>query len=803
MNFNIVFFIIINFSDHEYEPIGEPIQQYINDPMNYTEDEGAVGGVDESRLLTIPSLNNEDNISAQDFQDDIESRFFSNKIEHIADNKENVVHQENIADEAVIIDESPVKRDVPQGKKRNIISSAQESGKNLQKKIKAQAGMLKSSINNKMKRKPKETPVAVEVASVEEPSIEEEIIETELDKFIVQEVQEVVRPTETTPKPKRTIKMPKMSRPDFTKNIGKPSLPKFKKPQFKKPELPKMPDMKMGEKFSNLRRLGRSKSMKEPSVNTTDTTSFATTPEDEPMTSQPTKKKFDFGTYPRLLKDKFKRSKTTDRGDRSVRADTPPIMEFTKVSKTALNRGPVASRWHDYDAESGKYKQFDSDTELERESSIERRMRLDYERNLEEEEQFEDARRLISQEQRQLEEMDRENQEIHQMAQQEKQRKQYIERQESDVNSEDDKMLWSGTLNKDAKLDFEDEPNALTISDEYKYNIDDYTTGEINRSTTPQTNQETQSSGSSGTRRRRGVLEEVDDDEYFTRDRGNLNENIRLGDYISSAIKEGLSSPEDNALAHMGEFDDYYHDDEEEQEVPEAPMRSLKSRKNKKSRGETEEFANEMSERERQYDEEAENANFYKTFPPHRPIRKQKKSYREDDDEDEEEIDIDDVSREVPYNISELVQEMSNNQMFYHQQVSKEPQSSEMMHHEDIEHQEFMRTNLPVPPTPPRRRKKVRGMPVKNTENFYDADLQKAPPIPIKLNKDVILSQVLIKNSLIIVYFLITDNCLSNGARICSIGTRRTFYNTNNNTPAYTFSFSNIQLHFGRCRFIP
>ena len=741
----IFLFFLITFSDHEYEPIGEPMQQYINDPMNYTEDEGA-GGVDESRLLKLPTFNNEDNISAQDFQDDIESRFFSNKIEPISDNKENVIHRENIVQEAVIIDENPVKRDVPQARKRNIISSAQESGKNLQKKIKAQAGMLKSSINNKMKRKPKETPVAAEVASVEEPSIEEEICETELDKFKVQEVQEVVSPIETTPKPKRSIKMPKMTRPDFTKNIGKPSLPKFKKPQFKKPEMPKMPDMKMGEKFFNLRKLGRSKSMKEPSFNTTDTTSFATTPEDEPMTSQPTKKRFDFGTYPRLIKDKFKRSKTTDRGDRSMRADTPPIMEFTKVSKTALNRGPVASRWHDHDEESGKYKQFDSDTELERESSIERRMRLDYERNLEEEEQFEDARRLISEEQRQMEEMDRENQEIHQMAQQDKQRKQYFERQESDVNSEDDKMLWSGTLNKDAKLDYEDEPNVLTLCDDYKYNIDDYATGEINRSTTPQTNQETQSSGSSGIRRRRGVLEEVDDDEYFSRDRGILNENIRLGDYISSAIKEGLSSPEDNALAHMGEFD-YYHDDEEEQEVPEAPMRSLKSRKNKKPRAETEEFANEMSERERQFDEEAENNDYYKTFPPHRPTRKQKKSYQDDDEEYEEDIDLDEVSRELPYNITELVQEMSNNQMFYHQQVSNEPQHSEMLHHDDIEHQEFIRTNLPVPPTPPRRRKKkVRGMPVKNAENFFDADLQKAPPIPKKLNKDVTFSQECVMN---------------------------------------------------------
>jgi len=44
------------------------------------------------------------------------------------------------------------------------MTSAQESSKNFHKKIKAQAGTLKTSLTNKIKKKPKEKPVAVEVA---------------------------------------------------------------------------------------------------------------------------------------------------------------------------------------------------------------------------------------------------------------------------------------------------------------------------------------------------------------------------------------------------------------------------------------------------------------------------------------------------------------------------------------------------------------------------------------------------------------------------------------------------------------
>lgn len=637
-------------------------------------------------MLRSPTEDSGDNISAQDFQNDIENRFFAQETGPIAKNGSHASHQENTFDEAVIIDEEPVKREVP--RKRNFMTSAQEQSKSFHKKIKAQAGMFKTSLNNKMKKKPKEKPVAVEVAQeVDEPSAD---ADTHVEIETIETVH--VQSSEAAPKSK-AFKMPKM--------------PKFKKPQFKKPEMPKIslpdrPEMKMGERFSNLRKLGRSKSMKEESA-ATDSTSF-TTP--EVATAEPTKKRFDFGTYPRLIRDKFKRPKLPERSDQSVRSDTPPVLEFTKVSDTFLQRGPVASRWPEYDQDSGKYQQFNSESDLDRESSIERRMRMDYERSTEEREDFEIVKRLMNEEQRQLDEMDRENQEIHLMAQQERFKKPAVERQESDVGSEEDKMMWSGMPNKDIKDDFE-EPNALRFDDGYKYSLDQYKNEtDINRSYTPQTNQETQSSGSSGTRRRKGVFD--DEDDYFLRENRISNE-IHIGDYISSAIKEGLSSPEDNALVQMGRYEEY-EGDEKREFTPEKPTRSLK-RKNKKNRDE------EVNDEEDWKRGNVKSYDIYKTFPPDRPTRKQKKSLCEDEDLGDE-IDLHQLPDEY----------IDEHDMFYRQQDLKGLEHPDLiMGKDDFDNDmDYNPSKLPIPPTPPRRRKKK---------------MRNVPPLPVRNDKTPLAPQ--------------------------------------------------------------
>lgn len=639
----------------------------------------------EKKFLRTPTEDSEDNISAQDFQDDIESRFFQTGIEPMVD-EARAGHQENTFEEAVIIDESPVKREVP--RKRNFMSSAQASSKNFHKKIKAQAGTFKTSLTNKMKKKPKEKPVAVEVAQEAEvePTVDT-ITETETV------VETIVVQSHEAPSKSRTFKMP-----NFTKNIRKPSLPAFKKSQVDKPDKAEeclemeaaekppqeKPEVKPG-RFSNFRKLGRSKSLKEESA-TTDSTSFTT----EPVTAEPTKKRFDFATYPRLIRDKFKRQKMPERSDQSVRSETPPTIEFEKVSKSFEQRGPVASRWPEYDQESGKYQQFNSESDLDRESSIERRMRLDYERSTEEREDFEIVKRLMNEEQRQLDEMDKENHEIHLMAKQERYKKN-VERQESDVTSEEDKLLWSGMLNKDLMKDDFDQPNALRFDDDYKFSLDET---DINRSYTPQTNQETQSSGSSGTRRRKGVFD--DDDDFFLRE-NRLSHEIHIGDYISSAIKEGLSAPDSNALVQMDDFDD--QDLRIKHEVtPEKPTRSLK-RKNKKNL-------------EQPHDDELAQCqsagdvnDFYKTYPPGgRPSRKERSSVYDEDCVDE--IDLSEDHHDMA---RELIDDMSEREMFYHQQILKGLEHPDLMLDKESSYDhdiDYNPSNLPVPPTPPRRRKK-------------------------------------------------------------------------------------------------
>lgn len=58
-----------------------------------------------------------------------------------------------------------------------------------------------------------------------------------------------------------------------------------------------------------------------------------------------------------------------------------------------------------------------------------------------------------------------------------------------------------------------------------------------------------QSSGSSCDRRRRGVIEEIDSDEFFLREKGISQDDMNVGRYLTSEIRDALRTPT-NALAH-------------------------------------------------------------------------------------------------------------------------------------------------------------------------------------------------------------------------------------------------------------
>jgi hypothetical protein len=469
-----------------------------------------------------------------------------------------------------------------------------------------------------------------------------------------------------------------------------------------------------------------------------------------------TKKKFDFGTYPRLIRDKFKRPKLPQRSDASMISESPaPDEDFNRVTQSFTQRGPVASRWPEYiEEESGKYQHFDSESDLDRD-------RMEFER--------EEVRHLMTDEQRQLDDMDRENFQIHLMAKQEKFRKPHIERQGSDVASEDDKLMWSGMLNKNVKEDEEEfEQNALRYDDDYKFNLEAYNTQNLNRSSTPQTNQETQSSGSSGVRRRGGFLD--DDDEYFLREQRVTNKVGEAGDYIDSAIKEGLGSHNENSLTQIGSYEDEMQRDHHDL-TPEKPTRSLKRKKKSLPQEEDENNENEPAA-----------FDFYKTYPPHRPTRNKKSISMEPEEDINFEQDIPDDSSDI----------LDENEMGTFKGI-EHPDLAYLQ--DDFDNDlEYNAPKLPVPPTPPRRRKKkIRGLQPHGYMSLRNEQKQK--PLPAE-NDDVNIAKFILETDFKFIAFNSTDHCVPSRTQFYSISSGRTLHNPNSNPKnTITFTLSSFSIH--------
>ncbi|XP_011862959.1 PREDICTED: uncharacterized protein LOC105559351 [Vollenhovia emeryi] len=87
------------------------------------------------------------------------------------------------------------------------------------------------------------------------------------------------------------------------------------------------------------------------------------------------------------------------------------------------------------------------------------------------------------------------------------------------------------------------------------------------------------SSGSSCDRRRRGVIEEIDSDEFFLRASGISQDDMILGNYLTDEIRDALRAEVINAL----------QDDEPPPTPPQRPMRTRTLRKHKEDLGESNE----------------------------------------------------------------------------------------------------------------------------------------------------------------------------------------------------------------------
>lgn len=460
-------------------------------------------------------------------------------------------------------------------------------------------------------------------------------------------------PSVPSPPPTATIKTSRFKTPDFKR----PQFTKFefKRPEFHRPKFSK-PDMsrfKIPQRFHSLR-LKRTKSMKES------TSGAASTTDSEPVEVAP-KKKFDFGTYPRIF-NKMRKVSTGGAIPKAGRPSTPtpPIIFTTQATSDGTSEND--SRGAAFDNESGSYQKYGvHDPEFDRETSVERRMREHFSKSLESEREL-PIGIMQTEEQRQITSFNEENRAIHEISHARRgefeQRKPFVH-QDSDLVSEDSagaKWAQQMEITDDDKLAEQAMINRLL-----QHDIELAKQNDLDRRSIPQSNKDTISSGSASDRQRTNVIEEIDDDEFFLRSKGISQDNIRIGEYISSAIREGLTSTTENSLAQVGVgrrgYGNYYDDEEEEAENiheqlnNEPPRRPRRKNSEDRRRSPVRDVDDEF---ELQHDFDAElKANEddgYFTVGPNRPARR-----REQEGDRYESSDLAPDNRSLYDNDSEII----------------------------------------------------------------------------------------------------------------------------------------------------
>lgn len=317
------------------------------------------------------------------------------------------------------------------------------------------------------------------------------------------------------------------------------------------------------------------------------------------------------------------------------------------MPRSSKDKNLIRSKWAgnlsyaDDESSSGKFKHYS----LDRETSIEKRMRLDFNDSIDVEEGDKERGILQTEEQRQYADYDEENRAIHEISKAKegefRQRKPLIH-QESDVVSEvsNKEFGWVDTDHLRNRLMAQS--GDLDISQKEEY-VNDVLPDKDHLST-----QETQSSGSSSNRRRKGVIEEIDDDEFFLRKKGISQDDIQIGRYISAAIREGLDTPV-NALAQLGQYDSYYDEDfdisnervDYGYDVPPRKPRRVRDFEKSLESGEFNEDGITPYNNDEEDDDLSmpRDSHFFQTYPPSRPRRKNRKE-PSDVSHDEHEVPV-------------------------------------------------------------------------------------------------------------------------------------------------------------------
>lgn len=149
------------------------------------------------------------------------------------------------------------------------MASTSDKTRNVQRKLRNQAGRLKTKFKEMQKPKQEESPTS------------------ERKRFRSPEFSKL-----------KNIKMPKISKPE----LKRPEFTKFKKPD--------LAFLKKYDGFSSLRLNRKKSNATEPTESTSDASKVTRTTDD---TAVPTKKRFDFGTYPRIF-DRIRRDNRSGGG---------------------------------------------------------------------------------------------------------------------------------------------------------------------------------------------------------------------------------------------------------------------------------------------------------------------------------------------------------------------------------------------------------------------------------------------------------------------------------------------------------
>ncbi|XP_017786836.1 PREDICTED: titin isoform X2 [Nicrophorus vespilloides] len=480
----------------------------------------------------------------------------------------------------------------------------------------------------------------------------------------------------------KSIKRPKMDKPKFKKpnlptlKISKPNMPKFnrpkmpefKRPQFKKPSMPhfKKPNLPHIKKPNISFTLPK---RKEGGGGGTAHTSRQYSTESNYGDSK--RNIFDFSTYPRLFKKKKEQDEEevqtprngTDITPDSERSTLPSFSRWKgKFTKAKVEDVPVQSSTSVVSKESERSTDtrdsyripLHSDESMDRES-------LDL-RSKEARESIERSRREDSLERRMaLDKIEAENRYRDEME------------LESDYIKENQEIQRASSMNE--KL------NERWSRGTFQPQITDL---DAPQELPPQ------ESSSSGDLPRRGVLEEINSDEFFLRQKGISEDNMEVVAYLSSEIREAFRTPS-NALNQMED-----NIRSSNHSLPEAPKRRpMKKPKRKKTPHVSQEAIHYDQDSINTEPEEYPKEYYPEDEPePERPRRRNKKN---------DDVDLDGLEDQI---IRQLNREISDENILYeneHMQGIEQPGIVVS----DPYQEAFFHVN---PSAPPRKHKSLKSL---------------------------------------------------------------------------------------------